>query len=291
MSEKGMQILHSRKLLPDLKQVSLEFCENCVYGKNKRVIFLRVGKQKKSGKLDRVHTDVWGPTQVQYLGGSRYYVTFIDHATRKTQVYCIRQKYDVLDAFKKWKYLAENEIGKRLKCPRSDNGGEYCSKEFDSYCSHNGIRREKTVPGTPQENGVSKRMNRMIMECARCMRLHVGLPLQFWADAVNTAVYLINRGPSSTLDGGIPEEAWTGKQVKYSFLRTFGCEAFVHIDKDDRTNLEAKSKKCTFIGYWVDDFGYGLWDLKNQKIIRSRDVVFNEKVMYTDQLQGNKGEK
>ena len=66
---------------------------------------------------------------------------------------------------------------------------------------------------------------------------------------------LINKGPSSALDGGIPEEAWIGKQVKYSFLRTFGCEAFVHIDKDDRTNLEAKSKKCTFIRYKVDDFG------------------------------------
>ena len=73
-------------------------------------------------------------------------------------------------------------------------------------------------------------MNITIMERARCMKLHAGLPLQFWADAVNNDVYLINRGPSSTLDGGIPEEAWTCKQVKYSFLRTFGCEAFVHID-------------------------------------------------------------
>ena len=101
-------------------------------------------------------------------------------------------------------------------------------------------------------------MNRTIMEHARCMRLHAGLPLQFWADVVNTVVYLINKGPSSALDGDIPEEAWTGKQVKYSFLRTFGCESFVHIDKDDRTKIEAKFKKCTFIGYGVDDFGYHL---------------------------------
>ena len=102
-----------------------------------------------------MHTNVWGPAQVQSLGGSRYYVTFIDDAIRKTWVYCIRQKSDVFDTFKKWKSLAENEIGKRLKCLRSDNGGEYCSKEFDSYCSHNGIHMEKTVPGTPQENDVS----------------------------------------------------------------------------------------------------------------------------------------
>ena len=109
MSEKGMQIVHSRKLLPDLKQVSLEFCVNCVYGEHKRVRFLMVGKQKKSEKLELVHTDVWGPTQVQSLGGSPYYVTFIDDATRKTWVCCIRQKYDVFDTFKKWKALAKNE--------------------------------------------------------------------------------------------------------------------------------------------------------------------------------------
>ena len=69
---------------------------------------------------------------------------------RKTWVYYIRQKYDVFDTFQKWKALAKNETGIRLKCLRSDNGGEYYSKEFDSYCSHNGINREKTILGTPQ---------------------------------------------------------------------------------------------------------------------------------------------
>ena len=83
MSEKGMQILHKRNLLSDLKQIDLEICEHCVYGKHKRVIFLRVKKEKKSEKLEFVHTDVWGPTQVSSLGGSHYYVTFIDDATRK----------------------------------------------------------------------------------------------------------------------------------------------------------------------------------------------------------------
>jgi len=66
---------------------------------------------------------------------------------------------------------------------------------------------------------------------------------------------------------------------KLFFLKAFGCEAFVHIDKENRTKFEAKSKKCTFIGYDVNNFGYHLWDYENHKIIRSRDVVFNEKVM------------
>ena len=93
------------------------------------------------------------------------------------------------------------------------------------------------------------------------------------------------------MDSIILEEEWMGKKVNYYFLKTFGCEAFVHIDKENRTKFEAKSKKCTFIGYGVNDFGYRLWDYENNKIIRSRDVIFNEKVMYKDQLQGKKQEK
>ena len=175
-----------------------------------------------------MHTDVWGHAQVSSLGGSHYYAPFIDDATRKTWIYCIQNKFDVFDTFKKWKALVEIEIGKKLKCLRSKNGGEYCSKDFDRYYSEHGIRREKTIP---QENGVSERMNRTIMERARCMRLHSGLPLQFWLDAVDTVVYLINKGPSSYLDAGFPEEAWTGQKVNYSFLKLSVCEAFVHFNK------------------------------------------------------------
>jgi hypothetical protein len=81
--------------------------------------------------------------------------------------------------------LVENETGKRLKCLRSENGGEYCKKEFDNYCSYHGIHREMKVLGTPQENGVLERMNMTIMECARIMILHDRFPLQFWEDVVD----------------------------------------------------------------------------------------------------------
>jgi hypothetical protein len=89
MSEKGMHILHKRIFLLDLKRINSDFCEHCVYVKQKRVIFFRVKKEKKSEILELVHTNVWGPTHVSSLGGSHYYVTFIDDATRKTWVYFI----------------------------------------------------------------------------------------------------------------------------------------------------------------------------------------------------------
>jgi len=97
MSDKGMNILHSKNLLLGFKHVDIEFRENCVYGKQKRVRFLRAGKGNKSKKLELVHIDVWGPSKVSSLGGSCYYVTFVDDATRKTWIYCIRNKSDVFD--------------------------------------------------------------------------------------------------------------------------------------------------------------------------------------------------
>ena len=108
--------------------------------------------------------------------------------------------------------MVENETGKKLKYLRSDNGGEYCSHEFEDYCSTNGIHRQKTIPRTPQENGVAERMNQTIMERARSMRLHVGLPLHMWEKVVNTTIYFINTDMSTPLGCGILDEAWTGNK-------------------------------------------------------------------------------
>ena len=96
---------------------------------------MKSGKEKKDEKLELVHTDVWGLAQVSSLGGSHYFVTIIDDATRKLWVYFLRWKFDVFQTFKKWKCLIENETGKKLKCLIYDNGGEYYSHEFEYYCS------------------------------------------------------------------------------------------------------------------------------------------------------------
>ena len=90
---------------------------------------------------------------------------------------------------------------------------EYVDSDFKRYCVENGIKMMRTIPGTPQQNGVAERMNRTLNERARSMRIHSGLPKTFWADAIDTAVFLINRGPSVPLNFRIPEEAWNGKKV------------------------------------------------------------------------------
>lgn len=203
ISDKGLKLMHDKGLIPKLSNPEIGTCEHCIYGKQKRVTFSS-GRQLKTQKLELVHSDLWGPAPTTSLGGALYYITFIDDSTRKVWVYFLKRKSEAFDAFRRWKSLVETETGLKLKCLRSDNGGEY--EVFKPYCAEQGIRLEKTVPGTPQQNGVAERMNRTLNERARCMRLKSGLPETFWAEAINTAAHLINRGPSVPLDFGIPEE-------------------------------------------------------------------------------------
>jgi len=192
----------------------------------------------------------------------------------------MKSKSEVFEIFQKFHVVVERETNKLLKCLRTDNGGEYCSNAFKEYCNRFGIKHEKTVPGTPQKNGVAEEINHTIMEKVRSMLSNSGLDKHFWAEAVRTTCNLINRSPSTVLDGGIPEEVWTGKKLNYSHLKIFGCEAFIHIPKENRTKLDDKSMKCIFLGYADEEFGYHLWDPVKHKIIRSRDVIFNESEMF-----------
>lgn len=93
---------------------------------------------------------------------------------------------------------------------------------------------------------------------------------------MRTAVDLINLSPSVLLDGDVLERVWTGKDVSYKHLRVFGCRAYVHIPKDERSKLDDKAKECIFLCYGHEEFGYRLWDQVARKLIRSRDVVFLE---------------
>ncbi|GKE14534.1 putative RNA-directed DNA polymerase, partial [Tanacetum coccineum] len=248
MSEKGMKILALKGRIPDLQKVVVGFCEPCVFGKQKKISFIKSGNTRKLQRLELVHTDVYGPTSVASIGESRYYVTFIDDSNKKVCVYFLKNKSKVFNTFKKWKAAVENETNLRVKCLKSDNGGEYSSQEFIKYCAKNAIRMLKTVLKIPQQNSVAERMNQTLNERAKSMRLHAGLPKMFWEDLVTMAAYLINCGPS----------------VKD-----------VASDK-----LDSKSVKCIFIGYGSDEMGYHFWDSKSHKVVRSRDVTFNEESLY-----------
>eukprot|EP00253_Pinus_taeda_P004912 PITA_04912 len=163
---------------------------------------------------------------------------------RKVWVYMLKRKSNVFTVFKQFRALVENITGRTIKCLRTDNGGEFTSKEFDNYCKDAGIERHKTTIYTPQQNGVVEHMNRTPLERARRCK--------------------------------IPQEVWKGHPCDYSKLRVFGCDAYALLPKHQRTKLDPKSKRYIFVGYGDGTKGYRLWDPTTHKIIINRDVKFNE---------------
>jgi hypothetical protein len=254
----------------------IDFCESCVSGKIHRSPFPKSGRERAEEPLGLVHSDVCGKISSPSLSQAEYFIVFVDDKTHYVWIYVVKHKHEVFGKFVEWKSLVEKSSGYKVKKLRTDNGGEYTSTEFESYLKKEGIEHQYTIPKTPKQNGVSERMNRTLVETVRSMLADSRLPHRFWAEALATAAYLINRSPTKTLDGKTPFQAWYGKKPNVNHLRVFGCSAYIHVPKDERKKLDPKAKKCTFLGYGTSRKGYRLYDWKTSSIVHSRDVVFNE---------------
>ena len=178
--------------------------------------------------------------------------------------------------FKDFLSMGETLFGKKMLKFRSDNGDEYTSGEYRSFLKEQGVKKEETVPYSPQQNGLAERTNRTIMEKVRSMLYGSKLPFKFWAEAVSTAVYLQNRSPTNYLGDITPYEKWYQKKPNVGHLRVIGCVAYAQIPSENRSKLDFKSRKCVFVGYPDGGKGYKLFDFTRNKMIRSRDVIFSE---------------
>lgn len=259
----------------DLKLKSDMKCITCIKGKQSRLPFKHTG-ERANELLALVHSDICGPMSVNSYGGARYYITFIDDFSRKVFVYIIMNKNQAVKCFVDFKNMSENQLNKKIKVLRTDNGLEYINSSFKSICEKSGIVHQKSCAYVHEQNGVAERMNRTIMERVRCMLFDADLEKRFWAEAVSTAAYLLNRTPCRSSKLKTPEEFWSGKQPDLSHLRVFGCIAMVHIPKERRKKLDAKSAQCIFVGYSDDSKGYRLFNKATGKIVTARDVVFIE---------------
>ncbi|CAA7014732.1 unnamed protein product [Microthlaspi erraticum] len=154
-----MEVLSKEGYIPQMEIGELGFCESCVLGKSHKQSFPKA-KHTTKGILEYVHSDLWGsPSTPESLGG--------DEAFSK---------------FKEWKEAVESHTEKKIKCLRTDNGLEFCNTLFDDLCRKSGIKRHRTCTYTPQQNGVSERMNRTIVDKVRSMLVETGLGQEFWAE-------------------------------------------------------------------------------------------------------------
>ena len=112
---------------------------------------------------------------------------------------------------------------------------------------------------------------------ARSMMKAKSMPAKFWGEAVTTAVFILNRAPTKALKGKMPFEAWHGRKPSVSFLRTFSCIGHVRKTKPNLTKLEDRSTPMVFLGYAKGTKVYRLYDPCGDKVLVSRDIVFDEK--------------
>jgi hypothetical protein len=217
---------------------------------------------------------------VASIAGTRYFILFIDDSSRLAWVYFLKHKNsaEVLQAFKEFKAAAENKSGFSIKRFRCDNGrAEYDNSDFQTLLKADGISYEPSAPYTQHQNGVSERSIRTVVEKARSMLLGASLPQRFWAEAINTAVYLRNRSPTQALEGKTPFEAWHGQKPDIGHLRKFGCLAFLHVPDGKRSKLDPKARRCLLLGYVHNTKKiWRLWDIGGHRVISGADVIFHE---------------
>lgn len=279
----GLKTLQQKQMvhgLPKLQCSSL-LCEDCVLGKQHRSSFPQESMWRASQPLQLLHSDICGPISPISNSHKRYLLTFIDDFSRKIWVFFLKEKSEAFRMFQLFKTKVEKETGASIRGLRTDRGGEFTSTEFIKFCATNGIHRQLTAAYTPQQNGVAERKNRTIMNMVRSLLNSRRVPKKFWPEAVNYAVHILNRSPTLAVRNKTPEEAWSGTKPSVAHFRVFGCLSYAHVPDCKRTKLDNKSLKCVLLGISEESKAYRLYDPLSQKVLISRDVIFNEEESWT----------
>lgn len=261
--------------LPRIEHVE-QLCDGCIISKHRRSPFPMRTVYRATDRLDLVHGDLCGPISPVTPGGKSYFLLLVDDHSRYMWLVLLTRKGDAVKAIKHFQASAEAESDRKLRKFRINNGGEFTSVEFANYCADHGVGRHFSVPYSPQQNGVVERRNQTILATARSLLKAKGMPARFWGEAVTTAVFLLNRAPTKSLENRTPYEAWFGKKPAVGHLRTFGCLAYVKNVRPHLSKLEDRSTPMVFIGYAAGTKGYKVFDPVTGRVQVSRDVIFDE---------------
>ncbi|UYV65931.1 hypothetical protein LAZ67_3005907 [Cordylochernes scorpioides] len=240
-------------------------------------------KIKTKNLLELIHSDLCGP--VDSFAGSRYFLTFTDDFSRRVTVYFLKHKDQVIEYFDIFRARAERETGHKIKRLRTDNGLEYCNENFKQKLKSLGIKHELTNSYSPQQNGVSERLNRSLLDMARASMHNADLPQKFWAESVNCAAYIKNRSLCSALDNKVPEEIWLSRKVSVRHFKIFGALAYAHIPKQKRKKFDRRAKRCILVGYSTQSKGYRLWDNDSKQVFITKHARFDENKVGLNQLK------
>ena len=263
--------------LPKLKFEKDKLCDACQKGKQTRVSFKSKNVVSTTRPLQLLHMDLFGPSRTMSFGGNYYALVIVDDFSRYTWTLFITHKSDSFQAFRKLAKVIQNKKNLKIASIRSDHGGEFENKDFELFCDEHGIEHNFSAPRTPQQNGVVERKNRSLEEIARTLLNDTSLPKYFWAEAVNTACYIMNRALIRPILKKTPYELFNGRKPNISHLHVFGCKCFVlNNGKDNLGKFDAKSDEGIFLGYSLQSKAYRIYNKRTMNIEESIHVTFDE---------------
>jgi len=205
----------------------------------------------------------------------RFFLLLVDDATRFMWVSLLTAKSATADVIKRVQAEAEKASGRKLRVLRTDNGREFTAAEFADYCADKGITRHYSAPYSPQQNGMVEQRNQTVVATARALLKQRAMPAKFWGEAVATAVHLLNRSPTKSLQGKTPYEAWHGRAPAVAHLHVFGCLCFVK-ELNQVRKLDDRSRPGVFIGYADGAKAYRVYDPVSRRVLVSRNIIFDE---------------
>ena len=227
--------------------------------------------------MERVHCDLWGPSHVSSIQGFRFYVVFIDHYTRFSWFYPLRNKSDFYEIFLKFQALAQNICQEKICTFQCDGGGEFISHKFLHHLELHEIQQHISCPHTPQQNGLAERKHHQLTELGLALMFHGKIPQKYWVEAFFTANFLSNLLPHTALaDSKSPFDLLHNRKPDYISLRVFGCACFPMLRDYTSSKLDPRSPKCVFLGYNEKFKGYRCLLPTTGRVYISRHVIFDE---------------
>jgi len=239
-------------------------CEACIQG-GQTMHYSDQPMRRRTVPGDLIHSDICGWITPNSFGNARYFILFIDDATRMTYLYLLPLKtaLEVRNAFMEFRNIFEQD-GRRIKAIRTDGGGEY-RKQMGELCRELGIHHEETAPYTPHQNDVAERANRTICERIRSIIAETKLPKELWGELARTVVYLKNRSPTRSLKDKTPFEALYGEKPDLSHLIAVGTKALPHILKSKNQKLDSRTGEGIMVGYGGKN-QYRIWNPVDNKV-------------------------
>nr|GEU84315.1 putative ribonuclease H-like domain-containing protein [Tanacetum cinerariifolium] len=260
-------------------------CVACQKRKQQKASYKAKLVNSISKPLHMLHIDLFGPTNVKSLMKKSYCLVVTDDFSRFSWVFFLATKDETSGILKTFITEIENKVDCKVKIIRSDNGTEFKNYVMKQFCNMKGIKREFSVARTPQQNGVAERKNRTLIEATRTMLVDSKLPTIFWAEAVNTACYVLNRALIIKPHNKTPYELIYRRPPLIDFMKPFRCPVTILNTRDHLGKFDGKANERFFIGYSVVSKAMRVFNKRTRIVEEILNIRFLENA---PNLKGNR---